>query len=197
MALFVACGGGSSDDTDDATPTVVLDSGTPTAAAGETPTAAVSTTPASASPTATAAASPSAVAQGLADVSVDIASGPKAGEYSVTLVTTGGCSRGTFGPNTFGVAAVHIEGATGGFDGPQLTIFDLAGAAAGTTQFGMALAFDNYALNILMSPYEGFGSGTLTIDDRGDTATIRAEGILEDGNPATVEIVCHSVIRFG
>jgi len=61
----------------------------------------------------------------------------------------------------------------------------------------MGLAFDNYAVNILMSPYEGFGSGTLTIDDRGNSATIHAEGKLEDGSPATVDIECHSVVRLG
>lgn len=167
-------------------------------AASAAPSTAPSTAPSSgpSAPSSVAAsASQAATASGgggeLASVTLHIDGGAKAGDYSATI-RTGGCSRGTFGENTFAVSSVEVT-SDGGFDGPQMTIFDAAAAASGTDQFGVGLVFDNYATNLLMSPYEGFGSGTLTLVDRGSTATIHAEGTLEDGSAATLDIECHSV----
>jgi hypothetical protein len=147
-----------------------------------------------ASPATNAPAASQDGGQPVATADVSISGGGMPGDYRATL-TSGGCSRDPLGENTFGVASVDVE-ASGGFDGPQLSILDAAAASGVTTAFELSLPFDNYETNLVMSPADGLGTGSLTLDDRGAAATIHIEGTLEDGGQVTVDIECHSVTAF-
>lgn len=133
----------------------------------------------------------------LAIIRVTITGGSRAGGYDAALVSAAGCVRNPFGPNTFEVAEEGIQG-TVGFAGPRVWILDAAKAASGTdTRFTILLEFDFSGRDHLtMSPGVDtpLGSGVLTLDDRGATASIHAEGTLDDGSTATVDIECQSVI---
>jgi hypothetical protein len=129
----------------------------------------------------------------LASVTLRLEGGSQAGRYTGTI-TDGGCSRSPFGEGTFAVASARFEG-SGGFQGPHVTILDTDAARAGTDGFGIGLSFAG-DINLVLNAAEGDGSGTLTLDDRGDTATIRVEGTLASGLSVSVEIDCREVFDY-
>jgi len=133
---------------------------------------------------------------GLATAEVVVDSGDFAGTYNVTI-TAGGCSRGVTGPGTFAVASSSVAAGAEPFDGPQLTLYDAAAAAAGTDNFSAAFTFNTFANTLEVSPAQSRGTGTATLDDRGDTATVTIEGTSLEGPNVTATIECHEVADFG
>jgi len=148
--------------------------------------------PASAPAASAAASAPDAGGEGVASAELTVDSGSRAGDYSATLLNAG-CSSDFIGPDTFAVASDQVE-ATGGFMGPQLTIYEASAAAGGTDNFVFGAPFDNYAETLELVPQtDGRGTGTVTLDDRGSTATITIEGTTSDGIALSATIECHSV----
>ena len=48
-----------------------------------------------------------------------------------------------------------------------------------------------------IEPPESNGTGTVSVDDRGDTATISIDGETSDGAAIDATVECHSVFDFG
>jgi hypothetical protein len=148
---------------------------------------------ASGEPSAAESATESTGDGGVASAEVTIGSGSRAGTYTATLLN-GGCARNYIGPNSFTVSSDQVE-ATGGFVGPQLTISDASGAASSTDQFVFGAPFDNYAETFELVPQApDRGTGTATLDDRGNTATVTVEGTTADGIAISATIECHSIV---
>ena len=154
-------------------------------------------------PTTAADAAPSAEAQ-----PADEGGGSSGATASITLTLTGGphdgtheaeapdagCSRNSVGDNTFGLQ--YSTGETAGFTSHQLVIRDAAAAASGSDDFSTDVFIDDAVYGIdsgagVMN--DPSGTGTVTLDDRGDTATITIEGETAEGIGFSAEIECHSV----
>jgi hypothetical protein len=197
-AMLAACGGGE-------TTTAPSDNG----ASSDAP-----------KPTATTAAAPAtnepataAPASGLDDIlnnkgekiSLTIGgSGPHAGSYETTSAE-GACSTGTGNSDGGGWGNQYSIDSTDPkeFSSLQL-IADTEPGANETNKFLTTVTFGelfgasgtNYEIKAL-SEDNAEGNGTVTIDDRGDTATITIKGETADGTPIEATIECLSVIRFG
>lgn len=104
-----------------------------------------------------------------------------------------GCSRNLTGENTFG-----LQYSTSGtdFDSHQLIIDDASGAASGSEDFVTDVTIDGATYGITSGTAvnnEPRGSGTVTLDDRGDTATITIEGETDEGYGLEATIECHQI----
>lgn len=88
--------------------------------------------------------------------------------------------------------------------GPVVAVFDAAAAVSGADRnFTLTIRFDlkgdgTFGEVLTMSPGQEtpLGSGLLTLDDRGGTATIHATGTLDDGSTTTVYVECPSVTNL-
>lgn len=129
-----------------------------------------------------------------------------AGDFAGTWtgdIEVGGCSRNliasanpivpTFVQGTFSAGAAMVVGIPD-FEGFLFEIYDSAAAAAsGTEQFHVGLSFLDYTAGLLVEPGKGTGSGTATLDDRGTTASLRADVTFDDGSSGSVEVDCYEV----
>ena len=135
----------------------------------------------------------------VADVTLTLTGGPDEGEYEAST-PDGGCSYGLTGEGGFGLQfSLDVEE---GFSSLQLVVPNTEDAADGTSEFmttatiGPLLSGNNYEINALPDAGEPSGSGTVTIDDREDTATIQIEGETADGVGIDAQVECHSVLRM-
>ncbi|HET7645775.1 MAG TPA: hypothetical protein VFM03_04755 [Candidatus Limnocylindria bacterium] len=131
-----------------------------------------------------------------ASVDVTITGGEFEGSYAGS-VPDGGCSRGATGSNTFGLQYSTTEDVE--LSSVQLIVNDADAAASGSEDFQTTFTFGDLlnGTNVDLKPGEGEGSGTVTLDDRGDTATITIEGETADGVGIDATVECHSVFDFG
>lgn len=179
LVLLVAC----------SSPT---DSGQESQGGGGGGESAAASTAGSVAESAAASVGPGGGGDGVATAELTVVGGDLAGTYQVTI-TAGGCSRGVTGAGTFSVASSAVAAGAEPFDGPQLTLYDAAAAAAGTDNFSAAFTFNSFANTLEVSPAQLLGSGTATLDDRGDSATITIEGTSFEGATVNATIECHSV----
>jgi len=131
---------------------------------------------------------------GLASFDVTITGGAKAGHYTGDI-TVGGCSSGVMGAGTFSVASTTVDPAND-FDGPQIVVYDAEAAASGTDNFSAAFTFNKFATTVEVNHPIDRGTGTLTLDNKGSTATVTIEGTSSDGDAVAATIECHSVANF-
>lgn len=131
-----------------------------------------------------------------ASVEVTVTGGEFAGTYSGS-VPDGGCSRGATGENTFGLQYSTSEAVE--LSSVQLIVNDAEGASGGTDDFMTTLTFGDLleGTTLDVQPPEGNGSGMVTVDDRGDTATITIDAETSDGVSIDATVECHSVFDFG
>lgn len=132
-----------------------------------------------------------------ASVELTVTGGEFAGSYSGS-VPDGGCSKGATGENTFGLQYSTADEDVA-FSSVQLIVNDASAAAGGTDDFlttvTMGPLLEGTTLQI--DPPEESGTGTVTLDDRGDTATILIAGETAEGVGIDVTVTCHSVLDFG
>jgi hypothetical protein len=132
-----------------------------------------------------------------ASVDVTVTGGEFEGNYSGS-VPDGGCSRGATGENTFGLQYSTDEEVE--LSSLQLIVNDAdAATGGGTDDFMTTLTFGDLlsGTSVDVNPPEGEGGGTVTVDDRGDTATITIEAETSDGMAIDATVECHSVFDFG
>jgi hypothetical protein len=131
-----------------------------------------------------------------ASVEVTVTGGEFAGTYSGS-VPDGGCSRGATGENTFGLQYSTSEAVD--LSSVQLVVNDAEGASGGTDDFLTTFTFGELLSGTALEiqPPEGNGSGTVTVDDRGDTATIEIDAETSDGVAIDATVECHTVFDFG
>jgi hypothetical protein len=132
-----------------------------------------------------------------ASAEVTITGGEVEGTYSGS-VSSGGCTRNPFDENSFGLQYSTDEEVE--LSSIQLVARDADAAASGgsddfTATFTIGELFEGVDLDI--SPPNDRGSGNVTIDDRGDTATIRIEGETSQGVAVDATIECHTVTDLG
>jgi hypothetical protein len=131
-----------------------------------------------------------------ASIDVTVTGGEFEGTYTGS-VPDGGCSRGATGDNTFGLQYSTDEAVE--LSSLQLVVNDAAAAGGGTDDFLTTLTFGDLleGTTLEVEPPEGNGSGTATVDDRGDTATIEIQAETSDGTAIDATVECHSVFDFG
>lgn len=132
-----------------------------------------------------------------ASIDVTVTGGEFAGTYSGS-VPDGGCSRGATGENTFGLQYSTDQAVD--LSSLQLVVNDASAATGGgTDDFMTTLTFGDLLQGTMLEvqPPEGNGSGTVTVDDRGDTATIEIEAEASDGTTIDATVECHTVFDFG
>lgn len=131
-----------------------------------------------------------------ASIDVTVAGGEFEGSYSGS-VPDGGCSRGATGENTFGLQYSTDEDVE--LSSLQLIVNDADAAAGGTDDFMTMLTFGDIleGTTVDVEPAESNGSGMVTVDDRGDTATITIDAETSDGMAIDATVECHSVFDFG
>jgi hypothetical protein len=132
-----------------------------------------------------------------ATVDVTVTGGEFEGNYEGS-VAEGGCSRGATGENTFGLQYSTSEAVE--LSSLQLVVNDAEGAAGGgTDDFQTSLTFGDLleGTTIDVQPPESQGSGTVEVDDRGDTATITIDAETSEGVGIDATVECHSVFDFG
>lgn len=82
----------------------------------------------------------------------------------------------------------------------QLVVNDAdAATGGGTDDFMTSLTFGDLlgGTTVDIEPPESNGTGTVSVDDRGDTATISIDGETSDGAAIDATVECHSVFDFG
>lgn len=132
-----------------------------------------------------------------ASVEVTVSGGAFEGTYSGS-VADGGCSRGATGENTFGLQYSTDQDVE--LSSLQLVANDASAASSGgSDDFMTTLTFGDLlsGTSVDINPPESDGTGTVSIDDRGDTATISIEGETSDGAMIDATVECHSVFDFG
>jgi hypothetical protein len=132
-----------------------------------------------------------------ASVEVTVSGGAFEGTYSGS-VADGGCSRGATGENTFGLQYSTDQDVE--LSSLQLVANDASAASSGgSDDFMTTLTFGDLVsgTSVDINPPESEGTGTVSIDDRGDTATISIEGETSDGAMIDATVECHSVFDFG
>ncbi|MQA00635.1 MAG: hypothetical protein GEU80_15105 [Dehalococcoidia bacterium] len=134
---------------------------------------------------------------GIVTLDLTLIGGAHEGEYDATA-QDGGCSYGLTGVDGFGLQ--YSRDGQEGFTSLQLIVPSTTDAAVGTSVFrttatiGPFVEGNNYDINTLPDA-EPIGSGTVTVDDRGDTATITIEGTTADGVGIDATVECHEVLR--
>src|SRR4051794_1617068 len=203
--LAAACGAASATGTPAPTPTAIGESPTP---AGPTPTATptiASTEGAGSTSGVGTSGAPASgqTAAGGTTVTVVLASGSDAGTY--TGADDPNCTVGLIGPQAWGVQW-SIEG------GPkQLSSVQLVSAAPGkaddpTAMFqgtvmllsigvGPLLQGNTYEIDDKTDDSQDQGSGSVQVQDNGDTAVIHATGTTADGVAIDATINCPSISR--
>ncbi len=124
----------------------------------------------------------------MATIELTIDGGPDSGDHTAEARGTG-CTRNPFGAGTFGLQ-YSTEQATG-FHSLQILVNDAdAAASGGTDDFTATAALGS-------TRYHLGRTGSITVDDRGDTATISYEGTTDQGAEVAATITCHTVVGLG
>jgi hypothetical protein len=200
--LAAACGAASATGTPAPTPTPI----------GESP------TPAGPTPTPTPTIAPSRGATSGVTTSGEPTSGSTAGGTTVTVVLTGGSDAGTYtgsnDPNcTVGLIGPQAWGVQWSIEGgpKQLSSVQLVSAAPGKADdpsamfqgtvmllsivVGPLLQGNTYEIDDKTDDTQDQGSGSVQVQDNGDTAVIHATGTTKDGVGIDATINCPSVNR--
>jgi hypothetical protein len=135
-------------------------------------------------------------------VNITVTGGPNAGKYQASS-DHGGCSYGLAGRGSWGnQLSDPKEKDPKKFNSLQLIVPDAKKAASGTDEFQMTVGFG--PLMARSAKYDvdtrggkKSGSGTVTIDDKGNTATVKFSATTPEGVKLEGTIDCKSVIRSG
>ncbi|HEY1015878.1 MAG TPA: hypothetical protein VGE07_24425, partial [Herpetosiphonaceae bacterium] len=135
-------------------------------------------------------------------IKLTLTGGQDAGSYEVTT-KDGACSYGIAEAASWGNQYSIATADPAAFSSLQL-IAASVDPASGTNQFMTTVSFGelfsaagrNYEIKALDGDEDGAGSGTVLVDDRGETATIRIQGQTAEGVGIDATIECLSVIRF-
>ena len=132
-----------------------------------------------------------------ASVNVTITGGEVEGSYSGS-VSSGGCTRNPFEENSFGLQYSTDEDIE--LSSVQLVARDAdAAGSGGSDDFTATFTVGDIleGVNLDLAPQNDRGSGTVTIDDRGDTATIDIVGETSEGVAIDATVECHTVVDLG
>lgn len=131
-----------------------------------------------------------------ASVNMTVTGGKFAGSYSGS-VSDGGCSRNLTGDNTFGVQYSTDQKVK--LSSVQVLVYDAKAAASGSDTFKSSFTFGDLfsGTSVDIDPSTNAGTGTLTLDDRGDSATVKISGETGDGDKIDATIECNGVISLG
>jgi len=134
----------------------------------------------------------------VASLAVTLTGGADAGEYEAAT-PVGGCSYGLTGVDGFGLQ--HSVDEPEGFTSHQLIVPSTAKAADGSSTFRTTVTIgplregNNYDINTLPDAEQQLGSGTVTVDDRGETATITIQATTAEGVGIDATVECLEVLR--
>ncbi|HEU0016425.1 MAG TPA: hypothetical protein VFQ45_22285 [Longimicrobium sp.] len=150
------------------------------------------------------AATPAAAGKVNSEIDLTVTGGPHAGNYRAAA-TSGGCSYGFAGEGTWGNQYSEDTQDPRKFSSLQLIVPDAKGAAGGTSQFKMTVQFGqlfggdgaSYDIDTRPDANTPQGEGTLTVEDRGSSGTVRFDGKTRDGVGLKGTINCHTVARAG
>jgi hypothetical protein len=138
-------------------------------------------------------------------VHLEVNGGAWTGTYNATS-TSGGCTAGNKGPGSW-TNELYVGSATelNALVNLPLTVPDAKAAAAGTPEFYLGIGFGPLARRIettyqieidtRANQKHRVGSGTVTIDDKGDTATVTFDATTDKGEHLNGTITCNSVTR--
>jgi hypothetical protein len=131
-----------------------------------------------------------------ATLALTVSGGKFAGSYSGS-VADGGCSRNLTGDNTFGVQYSTDQPVK--VSSVQVLVYDAKAAAGGSDAFKSEFTFGDLfsGTSVDIDPSTNAGSGTVTIDDRGDSATVKISGETGDGDGIEATIECNGVLDIG
>jgi hypothetical protein len=131
-----------------------------------------------------------------ASVNMTVTGGEFAGSYSGS-VADGGCSRNLTGDNTFGVQYSTDQKVK--LSSVQVLVYDAKAAASGTDAFKSSFTFGDLfsGTGVDIDPSTNAGTGTVTVDDRGDSATVKISGETGDGDKIDATVECNGVISLG
>lgn len=147
-----------------------------------------------------AAALAQAQVQPATTITLEVGEGPHQGSYrAISDEVT--CSYGYAGEGLWGNQYSIDAADPDTFSSLQL-IVDARAAATGTSEFLATVSFGqffteeetSYTVN---SRSRDEGAGTVTLDDRGNGATVRIAAVSRDGIPFEATIECHQVLRAG
>ena len=142
-------------------------------------------------------AAPAAFAQVKETVHVVITGGAHAGTYDGST-DRGGCSAGMTGKGSFGNQySLPKENDPKVLNSVQIIVPDAKAAANGTHNFFLNVAFGRIFKRVAeykVEP-EKMGTGTVTVHDKGSTATISFDAKTADGVHLVGTVDCHSVTR--
>jgi hypothetical protein len=177
--LLAACGSGAS----------------PSTSTADQPSAA-DTQDAASSAAAHGADSGQASGDAKATLALTVSGGEFAGSYSGS-VADGGCSRNLTGDNTFGVQYSTDQPVK--VSSVQVLVYDAKAAASGSDAFKSEFTFGDLfsGTSVDVDPSTNAGSGTVTIDDRGSSATVKISGKTGDGDGIEATIECNGVLDIG
>ena len=135
-------------------------------------------------------------------VKVTITGGPNAGTHEASG-TRGGCSAGMTGPGSFGNQLSNPKDTDKTkLNSVQLIVPDAKKAAGGSGEFFVMVAFGplmargaEYTIDTQPTSAKKRGSGKVTVQDGGKTATVTFSGTTAEGVKLEGRIDCRSVIR--
>lgn len=139
-----------------------------------------------------------------------VSGGPHAGTYDVTS-TDITCSYGFAGPGSWGNQYSVADKKPNEFSSLQLIVPDTKDAADGTETFVITAGFGSmmdpgYSEHTINTgatlggadpDAERKGSGTITVDDKGQTGKVTFKGTTEDNVTLEGTIDCHRLMRSG
>jgi hypothetical protein len=180
MLLLAACGGGTANSS----------------AASSASASGQASANASATDAAPEGGNAGAAGDAMASVNMTVTGGQFAGSYSGS-VADGGCSRNLTGDNTFGVQYSTDQEVK--VSSVQVLVYDAKAAANGSDAFKSSFTFGDLfsGTGVDIDPSTNAGTGTLTLDDRGDSATVKISGETGDGDKIDATIECNGVISLG
>jgi hypothetical protein len=143
-------------------------------------------------------AAPAVFGQVKETVHVVITGGAHPGTYDGST-DRGGCSAGMTGEGSFGNQySLPKENNPNVLNSVQIIVPDAKAAANGTHNFFLNVAFGRIFKRVAeykVEPEKKIGSGTMTVHDKGSTATINFDAKTADGVHLVGTIDCKSVLR--
>jgi hypothetical protein len=131
-------------------------------------------------------------------IHVVITGGAHAGTYNGST-DRGGCSAGMTGKGSFGNQySLPKENDPKVLNSVQIIVPDAKAAASGTHNFFLNVAFGRIFKRVAeykVEPQKKLGTGTITVHDKGSTATINFDAKTADGVHVVGTIDCKSVTR--
>ena len=134
-------------------------------------------------------------------VKLVVTGGKNAGKFEATGMK-GGCTAGKEGANTWGNSLNVKDGNPNDLSFLELQLADAKAAAAGATQFLMVVGFGptkprspEYTVDTRADSKKPSGKGTVTVKDKGTTATVTFKVETADGVKIDGTIDCQRVYR--